>query len=115
MNLAPTFLELRKHPRAQLQLPARVRWRGPLGMRMESTHTLDVSRNGIRVQRNESRESGPRVRGGFPFDAAAAASGPPETPARVVRVDSSNGGGYQVSLQLELPSRVASPPSDRER
>src|SRR5580692_8532726 len=70
MNPAATFLELRKHPRAQLKLPARVRWRGPLGMRMESTHTLDVSRNGT---------------------------------------------GYQVSLQLELPSRVASRPNDRER
>jgi hypothetical protein len=58
MTPAPTSLELRKHPRAQLRLPARVRWRGPLGMRMESTHTLDVSRSGIRVQRNESCESG---------------------------------------------------------
>ncbi len=55
MNPAATLLELRKHPRAPLKLPARVRWRGPLGMRMESTQTLDVSRNGIRVQRNRIR------------------------------------------------------------
>src|SRR5271155_2864317 len=115
MNLAPTFLELRKHPRAQLQLPARVRWRGPLGMRMESTHTLDVSRNGIRVQRNESCEAGSRVWVVFPFDASSAAGVPPETPARVVRVESGRGAGYQVSLQLELPSRIASRPTDRER
>jgi hypothetical protein len=111
MNPSATFLELRKHPRAQLKLPAR----GPLGMRMESTHTLDVSRNGIRVQRNESCEPGSRVWVVFPFDAASASGVPPETPARVVRVESRNGAGYQVSLQLELPSRVASRPTDRER
>ena len=72
MNLATTFVELRRHPRAQLKLPARVRWRGPLGMRMESTHTLDVSRGGLRVQRNEPCESGSRVWVVFPFDAASA-------------------------------------------
>ncbi len=115
MHLAPTFLDQRKHPRAQLKLPARVRWRGPLGMRMETTHTLDVSRNGIRVQRNESCETGSRVWVVFPYDAASAAGVPPETPARVVRVESSSGAGYQVSLQLELPARTASRPADRER
>ena len=115
MNPSATFLELRKHPRAQLKLPARVRWRGPLGMRMESTHTLDVSRNGIRVQRSESCESGSRVWVVFPFDAASASGIPPETPARVVRVESGCGAGYQVALQLELPSRVAFQPADRER
>jgi PilZ domain len=116
MNLAPTFLELRKHPRAQLRFPARVRWRGPLGMRMESTHTLDVSRNGIRVHRNESCETGSRVWVVFPFEVSSAAAGvPPETPARVVRVESGRGAGYQVSLELELPSRDAARPADRER
>jgi hypothetical protein len=115
MPPASTSLELRKHPRAQLKLPARVRWRGPLGMRMESTYTLDVSRNGIRVQRNESCESGSRVWVVFPFDAASCSGIPPETPARVVRVESCAGTGYQVALQLELPARTASRPTDRER
>lgn len=115
MSPASTFLELRKHPRAQLKLPARIRWRGPLGMRMETTHTLDVSRNGIRVQRNEPCEAGARVWVVFPFDASSAAGVPPETPARVVRVESGRGAGYQVSLQLELPARIASRPADRER
>jgi PilZ domain len=115
MNRVASSLELRKHPRAQLKLPARVRWRGPLGMRMESTHTLDVSRNGIRVQRNECCEMGSRVWVVFPFDAAAAAGVPPETPARVVRVEPASGGGYQVALQLELPSRATAPPAGRER
>jgi hypothetical protein len=115
MHRAPTSLELRNHPRAQLNLPARVRWRGPLGMRFETTHTLDVSRTGIRVQRNESCELGSRAWVLFPFDSAAAAGVPPETPARVVRVEAVSGGGYQVALQLELPSRVAALPADRER
>jgi PilZ domain len=84
-------------------------------MRMESTHTLDVSRTGIRVQRHESCESGSRVWVVLPFDAACAAGVPPETPARVVRVESGGGPGYQVSLQLELPARIASRPTDRER
>jgi hypothetical protein len=84
-------------------------------MRIESTHTLDVSRNGIRVQRNESCETGSRVWVVFPFDAASAAGVPPETPARVVRVESCSGAGYQVSLELELPSRDVSRPTDRER
>jgi hypothetical protein len=82
---------------------------------MESSHTLDVSRNGIRVQRSESCTSGSRVWVVFPFDAAAAGGVPPETPARLVHVESRDGGGYQISLQLELPSRVASRPTDRER
>ena len=115
MSPASRFLELRKHPRAQLKLPARVRWRGPLGMGMESSHTLEVSRNGIRVPRNEPCEFDSRVWVVFPFDAASASGPPPETPARVVRVESGSGGGYQVSLQLELPSRIASRPADRER
>jgi hypothetical protein len=84
-------------------------------MRMESTHTLDVSRNGIRVHRNESCESGSRVWVVFPFDPAAAGGVPPETPARVVRVECRSGAGYQVALQLELPSRITSRPKDRER
>jgi hypothetical protein len=82
---------------------------------MESTHTLDVSRDGLRVQRNEPCESGSRVWVVFPFDAASASGPPPETPARVVRVESGSGAGYQVALQLELPSRIASRPTDRER
>jgi hypothetical protein len=84
-------------------------------MRMESTHTLDVSRNGIRLQRNESCEPGSRVWVVFPFDAGSDAGVPPETPARVVRVESGSGAGYQVSLELELPARDVSRPADRER
>jgi hypothetical protein len=76
-------------------------------MRMESTHTLDVSRTGVRVQRSESCESGSRVWAVFRFDAAAASRIPPETLARVVRVESGACAGYRVSLQLELPSRIA--------
>jgi hypothetical protein len=84
-------------------------------MRMEATHTLDISCTSIRAQRNESCETGSRVWVVIPFDAASAAGAPPETPARVVRVESGRGAGYQVSLQLELPARIASRPTDCER
>src|SRR5271154_1394613 len=47
--------------------------------------------------------------------ACSAASPARPAPARVVSVESVNGAGYQVALQLELPSRVASQPADRER
>ena len=84
---ASTFVEMRKHPRAQLGMPARIRWRGPLGMRMEITRTIDVSRDGVRVPRSESCEIGSRVWLTFPFDSNASAAVQPETPAHVVRVE----------------------------
>ena len=48
-----TFVNPRKHPRAQLKLPARIRWHGPIGMRLETTQTVDVSRDGMLFHRNE--------------------------------------------------------------
>ncbi|MFZ3215190.1 MAG: PilZ domain-containing protein [Candidatus Acidiferrales bacterium] len=115
MNLAATSLELRRHPRARLRLPARIRWRGPLGMRFEIASTLDVARDGIRVQRLDACEPGSRAWVVFPFNAVSAEGVPPETPARVVRVAAVRGGGYQVALQLELPPRDGARPADRER
>jgi hypothetical protein len=49
----PASLDLRKHPRALLQMPVRIRWHGALGTRLETTHTIDVSREGLLVQRAE--------------------------------------------------------------
>jgi len=108
------FAEMRKHPRAQLSMPARLRWRGPLGMRMETTQTIDVSRSGIRVPRAESCEVGSRVWVTFPFEARISAA-QPETPAHVVRVHQRTRGGYDVSLQLESSPREAKRPGRRER
>jgi hypothetical protein len=107
--------ELRKHPRAQLTLPARIRWRGTLGMRLESARTLDVARDGLRVKRNEPCAVGSRVWVAFPFDASSISSVPPETPAHVVRVQPAARGGYEVALHLELPPRKAPRPPESER
>jgi hypothetical protein len=112
---ANTFVEMRKHPRAQLRMPTRIRWRGPLGMRMEITRTIDASRDGIRVPRNESCEVGSRVWVTFPFDANTLATAQPETPAHVVRVDHNSQRGFDVSLQLELPPRSEQRAKDNER
>jgi hypothetical protein len=109
------FVEMRKHPRAQLQMAARIRWRGPLGMRMETTRTVDVSRNGIRIPRADSCEIGSRVWVTFPFDANTSSMAQPETPAHVARVNRNSQGGYDVSLQLELMPRSVERGSGQER
>src|SRR5271156_209677 len=106
---------MRKHPRAQLRMPTRIRWRSPLGMRMEITRTIDASRDGIRVPRSEACEIGSRVWVTFPFDANTLATAQPETPAHVVRVDRNSQRGYDVSLQLELPPRNVERAKDKER
>lgn len=115
MISAPKPIEMRTHPRAQLDLPARIRWRGPLGMRMELARTLDVARDGVRVHRNEPCELGSRLWVTFPFDATAASNAPPETPACVVRVEPGPCGGYEVALHLTLPPRRAPRPLENER
>ena len=112
---ANTFVEMRKHPRAQLGMPARIRWRGPLGMRMEITRTIDVSRDGVRVPRSDSCEIGSRVWLTFPFDSNASTAAQPETPAHVVRVERNSQRGYDVSLQLEMPPRNGERPKNKER
>jgi hypothetical protein len=112
---ASPIVEMRKHPRSQLRMPARIRWRGPLGMRIEITRTLDASRDGIRIPRSESCEIGGRVWVTFPFDANSSAPAQPETPAHVVRVEQNTQRRYDVCLQLELPARGRDRGSDKER
>ncbi|MFY9803853.1 MAG: PilZ domain-containing protein [Candidatus Acidiferrales bacterium] len=115
MISAPKTTEMRKHPRAQLSLPARIRWRGALGMRLEAARTLDMARDGIRLQRSEPCELGSRVWVACPFDASSASGVPPETLARVVRVEPGKRGGYQIALQLELPPRRRPRAPENER
>jgi hypothetical protein len=108
-------LDSRKHPRAQLHLPVRIRWQGPLGMRLETTHTIDVSREGLLVRRAEACDVESRVWVLFPFDPQARASAQPETPATVVRVERERAGGFRVALRLEGASRQAVWPTEKER
>jgi hypothetical protein len=53
---ASPIIEMRKHPRSQLRMPARIRSSSPLGMRIEITRTIDASRAGVRIPRSEARE-----------------------------------------------------------
>lgn len=112
---AKSSLEMRKHPRAQLRMAVRLRWRGPLGLRVEVTRTLDSSRDGIRIPRNESCEVGARVWVTFPFDTNCSAATQTETPAHVVRVEPNAQRGYDVSLRLELPAKAAIRTKETER
>jgi hypothetical protein len=115
MSHLATYIEQRRHPRAQLHLTARVRWRGPFGMRLETTRTYDVSRDGISVHRSEPCELNSPVWIVCPFESSAYAV-MPETPARVVRVDKEeDDSGYRVALRLELPTRQEPRPPGMER
>jgi PilZ domain len=107
-------IDLRKSPRARLHLPARIRWLGPLGMRLEVTETIDVSREGLLIRRPEPCNPRARVWVAYPFDPSAAAI-QPETPARIARVHGGAKGGFYVGLQLELPARESPRPAEQER
>jgi PilZ domain len=103
MNRVAVPADLRKHPRAQLRLPARLRWRGPLGMRFTTAHTVNVGRGGVLIQCNDCCDVSSRVWIAFPFGRNTSGT-QPETPARVVRVTAAPRGGYQIALQLEVPA-----------
>ena len=107
-------VDLRKSPRARLHLPARLRWLGPLGMRLEIAETIDVSREGLLIRRSEPCSPQARVWVAYPFDPSAAAI-QPETPARIARVQGGAKGGFYVGLQLQLPARESPRPAEDER
>jgi hypothetical protein len=109
-----TPADLRKSPRARLRLPVRLRWLGPLGMRLEITETIDASREGLLIRRDEPCNPLARVWVAYPFDPSAAAI-QPETPARIARVQRGAKGGFYVGLQLQLPPRESPRPADGER
>jgi hypothetical protein len=111
---SPTFAGSRKHPRAQLNLPVRLRWPGTQGTKLERTHTIDVSREGLLVQRAEPCEVQTRVWVVFPFGPQQA-SAQPETPATVVRVERDCVGGFHVALRLESVVRPDPRPPVLER
>lgn len=115
MSRLATYIELRRHPRAQLRLPVRIRWRGPFGMRLETCKTIDVAREGLHLERAEPCELNGRVWVAFPFDPAAPVTVQPETPARTLRVERASNGRYHVALKLELPPRTVPRPAATER
>lgn len=115
MSRPAPALELRKHPRAQLRLPVRIRWQSALGLRLEIARTIDVSREGLLVHRAEPCEPNARLWIAFPFDPATRSSVQPEIPARVVRVEDKTEQGYRVALRLVLPPRNTPLPAGYER
>jgi hypothetical protein len=115
MERSTALAEMRKHSRAQLQLLARIRWHGPLGMRLEVTHTVDVSRDGLLIHRNQPCDVPTRVWVAFPFDPAANFAAQPETPARIVRAEEDPAGGYRIGVRLLRPPRWTPRPADQER
>lgn len=114
LHVAPAK-EQRRHPRAHLHLPVRIRWRGPLRSLVELTETVEVSREGLLVSRQQESREGSRVWVTFPFDATAATSVQPETPAHIVRVQRTAAGGHLVALRLENPRRNPPRPHGAER
>jgi hypothetical protein len=115
MERSPALAEMRNHSRAQLELPVRIRWHGPLGMRLEVTHTEDVSREGLLIHRNQSCDVPARVWVAFPFDPAANSAVQPETPARIVRAEEDPSGGYRIGVRLLRPPRWSPRIADQER
>jgi len=115
MGHSSAYVERRKHPRAPIQLPARIRWQGPLGMRVEMTETVDASREGVLIHRTEPCERLTRVWIVFPYDRNAGSSVQPESAGRIVRVAQDESGGYWVAVQLDASRRGAARPSGDER
>jgi PilZ domain len=84
-------------------------------MRLETTETLDVSREGLLVLRHDECEPSARVWVAFPFDASAPAATQVEVPARIVRVEKDSLGGFKVALSLEITPRALPMASGDER
>jgi hypothetical protein len=106
MNRVAVPAELRKNPRAQLRLPARLRWRGPLGMRFENSHTLNVSRTGMLISCMDGCDLDARVWVAYPFDRNATGA-QPETPARIVRVTPDSARGFRVALKFDAAASAS--------
>jgi|HubBroStandDraft_6_1064221.scaffolds.fasta_scaffold00635_19 hypothetical protein len=115
MSWHASAVDLRKHPRAQLRLPVRIRWQGQLGMRLETARTIDVSREGLLVHRDAPSLPHERLWVAFPFDPATRSAAQPETPARVVRVENQSETGYRIAMRLQLPSKDTLRPAGFDR
>jgi len=115
MPRSGTLIELRKHPRARLSLPARIRWHGPLGMWLEESRTIDISREGLLLHRNEPCQVSERLWVVCPFDSAATTTLEPETPARTVRGESDPASGFRLAVQLLWPPKQPAYPLAQER
>jgi hypothetical protein len=77
-------MDSRQHRRVRLRLPARLRWTAPLGQRIQTGETIDVSRSGLLVSTKVPHAPGVSLWVTFPYDSSIG-DGQPEVLARVVR------------------------------
>ncbi|MBI3403945.1 MAG: PilZ domain-containing protein [Acidobacteria bacterium] len=92
-----------------LTLPLRLRWQGALGQTIEVTQTLDSSRGGLLFFRTEALPVNARLWVTFPYSVESVEA-QPETPARVVRVKTTPGGGQIVAIAFESQRKPSQPP-----
>jgi len=92
--------ERREHRRAQLKLPVRLRWPGPLRQLTEVSETLDVCRGGLLVRSSNDCRSGAPLWVTFPYDSSLSAN-LPEVPARIARVERRSDDGLLIAIHLE--------------
>lgn len=114
MSTVRAVTEQRRSTRAQLNLPVRIRWQGPLGQSIELAETLDVSRTGLLFYRTQPLAVAAKLWVTYPFSKEGPAQ--PETPGRVVRVKTTPGGGQLVAIEfkpLPRPSLVPKTASHR--
>ncbi len=110
--------ERREHRRAQLKLPVRLRWPGPLRQLTEVSETLDVSRGGLLVRSSNDCRSGAPLWVTFPYDSSLS-SNLPEVPARIARVERPSDDARLIAIHLEPYAYVngsgPKPPVERRR
>ncbi len=106
-------VERRRHARALLSLPVRLRWFGPLGLESETTETLDAGRGGLLVSSREPRVEGTLVWVTFPFDARAFAA-EPETPARIARSRTTPSGSCLAGIAFASRGKLVHQTCDLE-
>ncbi len=99
-----TVQEQRRSARVQLNLPVRLRWQSALRQTVEVSQSLDVSRTGLLFYRTQPLPVNSRLWVMHPYSPENA-GGHPETPARVVRVKTTPGGGQLVAVEFEFPRR----------
>jgi hypothetical protein len=103
MFRAVVISEQRLHPRAQIELPVRLRWLTPFGYRFEISQSIAVSRTGLLLTLPEACDPGARVWISMPFDPAEPVA-QPETPAHAVRTEMISPSRYRVALEFESPA-----------
>ena len=100
MFRAAVISEQRLHPRAQIELPVRLRWLTPFGYRFEISQTIDASRTGLLLTLPDYCVPGARVWVTMPYDPAESIT-QPEIPARVVRTELISPARNRVALEFE--------------